>query len=64
MIFEGTSIRSEVRQTPIHVGGPPNMLATKDKIEPLSSQKVGHQNKQPRVKRLVYFIMPYGMGKC
>jgi hypothetical protein len=54
----------KVRQILIHVGNPTKMPATKDKIEPLSSQKVGPKNKQPKVTRLMYFEVLYGMGKC
>jgi hypothetical protein len=62
MIFEKTSIRSVANS--YHVSNPPKMLATKDKIEPLGSQKVRPKNKQLRVTRLMYFVVPYGMGKC
>jgi hypothetical protein len=37
---------------------------TGDKIKPLSFQKVGLKNRQLRVTWLVYFIMPFRMGKC
>jgi hypothetical protein len=54
----------KMRQIPIYVGDPLEMHATRDKIETLGSQKVGPKNKQLGVIRFVYFIVPYGMGKC
>jgi hypothetical protein len=54
----------EVWQTPIHVSNPPKMRTTRDKTEPLGSQKVGPKNKQLKVTMLMYFVVPYGMGKC
>jgi hypothetical protein len=46
----------EAKQTPIHVGDLPKKLATRDKIEPLGSQRM--------VTWLRHFILPLGTGKC
>jgi hypothetical protein len=54
----------EVKQIFAHVGNPPNKLITKDKIEPLSFQKVRHENGQLGVTWLKHLVVPFGMGKC
>jgi hypothetical protein len=48
----------------IRVNDPPKKPTTRGKIEPLSSQKVGHENRHLKVTWLKHFIMPSGMGKC
>jgi len=42
----------------------PNKLATRDKTEPIGSQKVGHENGHLRVTWLGHLVMSSGMGKC
>jgi hypothetical protein len=53
-----------VKQTLILVGDLPNKLTIREKIEPLGSQRVGLENKQPRVTRLEYLVVPFSTGKC
>ncbi len=54
----------KAKQNFVHVNNLPNKLATREKIKPLSSQKVGLESRQPGVIGLGYFIMPFRMGKC
>jgi hypothetical protein len=55
MIFERTFIKSETNS---HlVSDPPKKPITGDKIEPLSSLKVGFESEQPRVIELGCLIM-------
>jgi hypothetical protein len=54
----------EAKQTPICVGDLPKKLAIRDKIEPLSFQRVGLDSGQRRVTWLGHFILPLGIGKC
>jgi hypothetical protein len=46
-----------MRQTFGHVNYLPNKPKIKDKIEPVSFQRVGHENGQPRVTKLMRFIL-------
>jgi len=59
MIYEGTFIK--VRQIPICVCNLSKKLTTINKTKPLASQRVGFDNEQPRVTRLMFFIMPSEM---
>jgi len=52
------------RRTSTRVGDPPKKLATRDKIEPLNSQRVGPDGKQSRVTRFEYFVMPFRTGNA
>jgi len=52
------------KQTPTRVSDPPKKLATRDKTKPLSFQKVGHENRQPRVTWLGHLVMPTRTKKC
>jgi hypothetical protein len=54
----------EGKQTPICVNDPPKKLATRGKIEPLGSQKVGHESRHLRVTWLGHLIVPFGTRKC
>jgi hypothetical protein len=51
-------------QTLVRVNDPPKQLAIGGKIEPLGSQRVGHENQHPRVTWLGHLVVPSGMGKC
>jgi hypothetical protein len=52
------------KKTLARVSNPPNKSAIGGKIEPLSSQKVGHENGHPKVTWLKHLIMSSQMGKC
>jgi hypothetical protein len=54
----------EAKQIPIHVDDLPNKPITRDKIEPLGSQRVGPKNRQLGVTWLKHFIMSSEMKKC
>jgi hypothetical protein len=60
MIYERTSRK----QTLTCVSDPPKKPTIGDKTKPLGSQKVGLENKQPRVTWLGYLVMPSKMEKC
>ncbi len=49
-----------MKQILIHVSDLPKQLATKNKIEPLGSQKLGFESEQLKVIGLGYLIMPFG----
>lgn len=51
------------KQTPAYVSNLAKKSATKGKIEPLGSQRAGHESKHPRVTWLRHLIMPSKMGK-
>jgi hypothetical protein len=53
-----------MRHTLAHVSDPPKKHTTTDKTEPLNFQRVGLKNKQPRVIRFGYFVVPFGTRKC
>jgi hypothetical protein len=61
MIFEGTFIKSG--KTPTHVGDSLKKPATRDKIQPLSFERVGPKNGQLRVIGLEYLVVPSRIGK-
>jgi len=54
----------EAKQTLACVGNLPNKPTIGDKNKPLGSQKVGFENKQPRVKGLWHFVVLFGTRKC
>ncbi len=53
-----------MKQTPTCVGDPPKKPSTKDKIEPLSFQRVGPKNKQLGVTWFKDLVVPFQAGKC
>ncbi len=54
----------KVMQTFAHVNDPPKTFATRDKIEPLGSQKVGLENGQLGRIGCGCFVVQCGMKKC
>jgi hypothetical protein len=52
------------RKTPTCVSDLLRKLITGDKIQPLSSQRVGPESEQLGVIRLGYYVMPFKMKKC
>jgi hypothetical protein len=54
----------KAKQNPIDVSNPPKKPTTRDKIEPLGSQRVGPKNKQLGVTWLIHLVMLSRMGKC
>jgi hypothetical protein len=51
-------------ETFAHVGDSIKKLKIRDKMKPLSFQKVGLKNRQPGVTRFEYFIMSFRTRKC
>jgi hypothetical protein len=60
MIFERTFIKNKAN----FYSCKQSAKKTRDKIKPLSSQKVGFENGQPKVTWPMYFIMLFGTGRC
>jgi hypothetical protein len=56
--------RLQEANTPTHVNNPPKKHTTRDKIKPLSYQRVGLENEQHGVIRLGYLIVPSRTRKC
>jgi hypothetical protein len=54
----------KMKQTPARVGNLPKKPTTRDKIKPLSFQRVQHESGQLGVTWFEHFIMPSRMGKC
>ncbi len=54
----------KTKQTPICAGDSLKKPTIEDKTKPLGFQKVGLENGQPKVTRLVRFIVQSRMGKC
>ncbi len=48
----------------VHVSNPPKKRTIGGKIESLSSQRVGHENKHLGVTWFEHFIVPSRMKKC
>jgi len=48
----------------VPISDPPNKCTTGGKIEPLSSQRVGHENKHLGVTWFGHFRVPFKMKKC
>jgi hypothetical protein len=47
----------EGKQIPARANDPPKKPTTRDKIEPLGSQRVEHENRHPRITWLKHFVM-------
>jgi hypothetical protein len=54
----------EGKQTPTRVNDPPKKLATRGKIEPLGSQRVGYESGHFKVTWLRHLVVPFGTRKC
>ncbi len=54
----------KAKETFACVGNLPKKLITKERIEPLGSQRVGTKNKQPKVTWPMYLITLFGTEKC
>jgi hypothetical protein len=54
----------KVKRTFAHVVDLLKKPPPRDKIEPLSFQKVGPKNEQLGVTWLRYLVVPFGTGKC
>jgi hypothetical protein len=54
----------EEKQTPVRVSDPLKKPTTGGKIEPLGSQRVGHESEHLGVTWLGHLVVPSGMGKC
>ncbi len=50
----------KAKQIIVHVGDSPKKPTTRDKTEPLGSQKEEHESEQHKVTGLGYFVMPLG----
>jgi hypothetical protein len=51
-------------QIPTCVNDPTKKPATRNEIEPLSSQRMGHESKHPEITWLEHFEVPSGMGNA
>jgi hypothetical protein len=54
----------EGKQTPTRVNDLPNKLAIGGKIEPIGSQKVGHESGHLKVTWVKHLVVPFGTKKC
>ncbi len=53
-----------MKQIPAYVNNLPKKLTIRDKTKPLSSQKVGPENGQPRLTWLRHLVVPSRTRKC
>ncbi len=61
---KGNEVIARCLQIPTCVNDPTKKPATRNEIEPLSSQRMGHESKHPEITWLEHFEVPSGMGNA